>query len=119
MTSIELQTSQIKTNRTKANSKKSKENVEYTLNWLKQYGVDIIVKTHDWGNSHEIYQAHRIHNGKPCEKIYSYVTQAKTLDDIHSILHGIVCLFQDKYIFESLKVKNESRREWMLKEVNA
>lgn len=109
--------SEIITDRTKANSKQSKENVLHTIEWLKQYGVEVIVKSHSWGNSHEIYQAHTIKNGKPCEKTFSYVAQGQTLDDVHSKLHAIVCLFQDRYIFESAKVKNNTKHTWQLVEV--
>lgn len=119
MTQTELKISQIKTDRTKANSKKSKENVEYYLKWLKQYGVDLIVKTHDWGHSHEIYQAHTTKNGKPCEKTYSYMDQGQTLDQVHTKLHAIVCLFQDRYIFEDPNVKNDKKLTWKLMEIEA
>ena len=110
--------SSIKTDRTKANSKQSKENVFSTLEWLKQYGVDLIVKSNDYGNSHEIYQGHSIKNGQPCKKEYSYMTQGKTLDDVNARLQTIVCMMQDRYIFESAKVKNDTKHEWKLKELS-
>ena len=108
--------SDIKTDRTKANSKQSKNNVFSTLEWLKQYGVDLVVKS-NYGNSHEIYQGHSIKNGQPCKKEYSYMVQGKTLDDVNSRLQTIVCMMQDRYIFESAKVKNDTKHTWSLQEI--
>ena len=108
----------IVTDRTKANSKQSKANLLEALTCGKQYGLNLIVKSHDWGNSHEIYQVHQIKKGKPCDPVLSYVTQGKTIDDVHHQIHAMICLFQDKYIFEDAKVTNEKRFNWKLEAAN-
>lgn len=115
----EFKTHKIETDRTKANSKKAMENCLYTINRLKRYGIDIIIRT-NFAQGHELYQAHTMHNGKPCEKVYSYFAVGRNLAEVHTILHGIVSMFQDKYIFEthSKDIKNESLHTWKLVEVS-
>lgn len=107
---------EIGTDRTKANSKKEKANLLETLERAKRYGIHLIIKRHDWGNSYEIYQIHTIKKGKPCQPELSYVTQGTTIEAVNNKIHAMVCLFQDKYIFEDPKVTNEKRLIWTLED---
>jgi hypothetical protein len=103
------------TDRTKANSKKWAEQVLKNIEWCKQYDMEIIVRSHDWGNSHELYIAHTTKDGKPCKKVFDYLTQGQTLKHVSGILHNYAVLFQNKHIFEHANIKNEQTCKWVLK----
>jgi len=107
----------LKTDRKKGNRVQDKDNVLHVVEWLKQYGVEIVVKSHDWGTHHDLYSIHRVKNGKECEPFEAWFASGKTLDEVHLKLMAIVALFQNKYIVESAKVENNTRHEWRLERI--
>lgn len=109
--------SEIRTDRKKGNRVQDKERVIEVIQWLDKYGVKVVVKTHDWGHSHEIYQVHNVRKGKPCEEYIQYFASGETLQDVYTKLFAIVCLFQDKHISESPQVKNEMRFTWRIDQI--